>query len=73
MINKLKQSLRRINIEEIYCILFLVIGTLYVILTDINETNNLIAFYSNTILAFITYGISIIKNEIRNLVKDEGK
>ena len=73
MINKLKQSLRSINIEEIYCILFLVIGTLYVILTDINETNNLIAFYSNTILAFITYGISIIKNEIRNLVKDEGK
>ena len=73
MINKINQRLRGINIEEIYCILFIVIGTLYGIITDINETNNLIAFYSNTILAFITYGISIIKNEIKNLVKDEGK
>ena len=73
MFNKIKQQLTKFNLEGIYCVFFFVIGLLLFLLTDINETNNLIAFYVHIILVFITGGISTIKNEIRNLVKDEGK
>lgn len=73
MFNKIKQSLLNINLEGWYCIFFMILGTLIVTLSDMKETNNLIAFYSNIILVFVTYGISKIKDEIRNLVKDEGK
>ena len=73
MVDRIRQLLRNKSIEEIYCIFFFVISILLYILTDINETNNLIALCANIILVFITYGIFTIKNEIRNLVKDEGK
>ena len=72
MINKIKQKLSNINLEGWYCIFFMILGILISSLSDINETNNLIALYANTILVFVTYGISTIKHEIRNLVKDEG-
>ena len=73
MFNKIKQQLTKLNLERVYCILFLIISILTLFLTDIKETNNLITFYTHIILVFITGGISTIKNEIRNLVKDEGK
>lgn len=73
MFNKIKQSLLKLNLEGWYCILFTILGTLIITLTDMKETNNLIAFYANIILVFVTHGISTIKDEIRNLVKDEGK
>lgn len=73
MFNKIKQHFERVNLEGIYCILFLIMSIVMLFIIDMKETNNLIVFYTHIVLVFITGGISSIKNEIRNLVKDEGK
>lgn len=73
MFNKIKQHFERVNLEGIYCIMFLIMSIVMLFIIDMKETNNLIVFYTHIVLVFITGGISSIKNEIRNLVKDEGK